>query len=164
MALPRKLIIKESIDFLETLRRTSKSHRVKTRILFLLLKHEGKYTNQKDLSTFLDVSESSVRRWAKVYSESGLEEMLKISNGGKRREVVTGDIHDALKIKLNDSNNPFQGYTDAVLWVEHKFNRKIKYNTLRTYMIKQFGSKLKSPRKSHYKKDPDAEAFFKKPI
>lgn len=164
MASARKLIIKESIGFLRTLRRSSKSHRVKTRILFLILKQEGKYNNQQDLSTFLNVSESSLRRWAKVYSESGLEEMLKISNGGKRREVVTCDIHDALKIKLNDSHNPLQGYTDAVLWVEHKFNRKIKYNTLRTYMIKQFGSKLKSPRKSHYKKDPDAEAFFKKPI
>lgn len=70
------------------------------------------YTNRHDLFTFLDESESSIRRWwAKVYSESGLEEMLEISNGGKRRDGVIADIHDALKMKQNDFNNPLQGYT-----------------------------------------------------
>ncbi|MEI6865281.1 hypothetical protein [Flavicella sp.] len=47
----------------------------------------------------LNVSESSIRRWAKVYCELGLETMLKISNGGKRRMVVTPDVHKGLEEK-----------------------------------------------------------------
>ncbi|MGY0408373.1 MAG: hypothetical protein ACWIPJ_08480 [Polaribacter sp.] len=38
----------------------------------------------------------------------------------------------------------------------------MKYNTLRTYLIRHFKTKIKVPRKSHYKKDDQAiEAFFK---
>ena len=39
--------------------------------------------------------------------------MLEISNGGKRREVITPVIHKILEEKLNDNENPFLGYKDA---------------------------------------------------
>ena len=38
----------------------------------------------------------------------------------------------------------------------------ISYTTLRNYMITNFKTKLKSPRKSHYKKDEQAIEAFKK--
>ena len=38
----------------------------------------------------------------------------------------------------------------------------MKYNTLRTYLIRHFGTKLRMPRKSHYKKDEQAIEAFKK--
>lgn len=162
MAILRILKIKESKSDLESLRKTSKSHRVKTRILFLLIKQSKQEMSQKNLALHLNVSESSLRRWAKVYSESGLESMLKISNGGKRRMVITPDIHASLASKLENSSDPLLGYNDALQWVETQFDRKFKYNTLRTYMKRHFGSKLKVPRKSHYKKDDKAIAVFKK--
>jgi transposase len=162
MALLRTFIVKESKDYLETLRKKSKSHRVKTRILFLLLKQSDQITKQSDLALHLNVSESSIRRWAKIYSESGLETMLKISNGGKRRMVVTPDIHIGLEEKLKNSSDPLLGYNDALAWVELHYGMRFKYNTLRTYMKRHFSSKLKIPRKSHYKKEEKAIAVFKK--
>jgi transposase len=139
MAILRVLHIKEFKSDLEILRKTSKSHRVKTRILFLLLKQSKQKISQEKLALQLNVSESSLRRWAKVYSESGLEEMLKISNGGKRRMVITPDVHAGLAIKLQNSSDSLLGYNDAFQWVEIQYGIKVKYNTLRTYMKRHFG-------------------------
>ncbi|MFQ3296275.1 MAG: transposase [Polaribacter sp.] len=139
MAILRVLHIKEFKSDLEILRKTSKSHRVKTRILFLLLKQSKQKMSQEKLALQLNVSESSLRRWAKVYSESGLEEMLKISNGGKRRMVITPDVHAGLAIKLQNSSDSLLGYNDAFQWVEIQYGIKFKYNTLRTYMKRHFG-------------------------
>lgn len=163
MALLRIFSVKEEKQYLETLRKSSKSHRVKTRILFLLLKQSGEISVQKELATYLNISESSLRRWAKVYSESGLEVLLKISNGGKRRMVVSPEVHQGLASKLNNSSDPLLGYTDAIAWVKEHYDITLKYNTLRTYMKRHFGTKLKVPRKSHYKKDEQAITVFKKP-
>ena len=162
MAILRLITVKQSKEELYTLRKKSKSHRVKTRILFLLLKQSNQTISQKNLALHLNVSESSLGRWAKVYSESGLESMLKISNGGKRRMVITSDVHKGLASKLQNSSDPLLGYNDALLWVETQYGKTFKYNTLRTYMIRHFGSKLKVPRKSNYKKEDKAITVFKK--
>ena len=105
---------------------------------------------------------STLKRWYKQYKEQGFSSFASMNMGGNKPSVVPDEIHQALKEKLHDSNNPLSGYRDAVLWIESGFGVKIKYQTLRKYMIKHFKCKLKSPRKSHYKKDEQAiEAFFK---
>ena len=85
-----------------------------------------------------------------------------MNSGGKRRETVPSSIHKAIKDKLNDSSAPLQGYNDAVLWIKQEFGYELKYHTVRAFMIRNFGSKLKIPRKSHYKKDEVAFEAFKK--
>ena len=55
-------------------------------------------------------------------------------------------------------------YTELLTWVEHEFKKKIKYNTLLKYSIKNFGSKIKVDRKSHIKKDEQALSTFKKTL
>lgn len=162
MAKKTVLEIKESKSELELLRKSNRSQREKTRILFLLLKLESRFTSQKALSEYLNISESTLRRWTNTYNELGLHGLLNIPLGGKRREVVTQTIAKGLKIKLEDSKAPLLGYHDAVNWVKQQYNVTIKYNTLRTYMKRHFGTKLKVPRKSHYKKDEQAIAVFKK--
>jgi len=52
----------------------------------------------------------------------------------------------------------------AQQWVRDNFGLEIKNNTLRTYLILHFKTKIKAPRKSHYKKDDQTiEAFLKLP-
>lgn len=162
MASKTKIDIKESKQELENLRKSKKTEREKTRILFLLLKLGSRFNSQKELSEYLHVSESTLRRWTNTYNEFGLDKLLTIPLGGKRREVITPSIHSALKLKLEDSTNCLLGYNDAVDWVYHHYGVQIKYNTLRTYMKRHFGTKLKIPRKSHYKKDKQAIEVFKK--
>ena len=157
-----EISIKEDLSFLKSLRNKDKNYRKKTRLQSLILTKEKKFKRRSDLAQYLGIGRSSLDRWTKVYEESGLEAMLSIESGGLRRSSQLESIHDKLKKKLENSHNPLLGYWDAVLWVEKNFGLKVEYNTLRTYMIRNFKTKLKSPRKSHYKKDEQALTVFKK--
>jgi len=88
--------------------------------------------------------------------------MLDIASGGLRKRSSLEVIHKELEDKLNNSRDPLLGYWGAVSWVRDNFGIEVKYNTLRTYLIRNFKTKLKSPRKSHYKKNEQAIEAFKK--
>jgi transposase len=154
--------IKEDLHELKALRNKEKNHRKKTRLQSLILTKENKFKRREDLAAHLGIGFASLNRWTKVYKESGLDTMLEISSGGVRKHSVLEPIHDELKDKLHDSGNPLLGYWDAVLWIKDNFGLEVKYNTIRTYLIRNFKTKLKSPRKSHYKKDEQALEAFKK--
>jgi len=157
-----KIEIKEDLDYLKELRKKENNHRLKTRIQSLILTKEEKFDRRLDLAIHLGVGIASLDRWTRVYKKSGLDTMLKISNGGARRNCVPKEVHEGLEEKVYDSDNPLLGYWDAVGWVKEKYDLNIKYNTLRTYLIRHFKTKLKEPRKSHYKKDKQAIQAFKK--
>jgi len=154
--------IKEDLDFLKQLQKKESNYRLKTRIQSLILTKENKFSRRIDLANHLGVGIASLDRWTRVYKKSGLDSMLTISNGGKRRNSVPKEVHDGLAKRVYDSNSPFLGYWDAVLWVAKTYGIEMKYNTLRTYLIRNFKTKLKEPRRSHYKKDEQAIEAFKK--
>lgn len=154
--------LNESLIELEELRKKQTNHRLEKRLLFLILKDEQKYSTRENLADYLNINEGTLRVWSKIYIESGLDSLLKISSGGSRHHKVPQSIHKELELKLKDSLNPLLGYNDAVRWVKQEFGIEIAYNTLRTYMKRNFGTKLKVPRKSHYKKDEQAIEVFKK--
>ena len=79
-----------------------------------------------------------------------------------RSRIITPEIHKGLEVKVNSSTDPFLGYWDAQNWVNQTYGIDVKYHLLRQYLINHFKTKLKSPRKSHYKKDADAEKAFLK--
>lgn len=157
-----KIEIKESLPTLKSQHKKEKCYKKRLRLLSLILTKEKRFSRRVDLAESLGINIDTLNIWTKKYKEFGLEELLSINSGGKRREAVPKSIHKGIENKLNDSNAPLQGYTDAVSWVQQEFGYQIKYHTLRAFMIKNFGSKLKIPRKSHYKKDEVAFETFKK--
>lgn len=164
MGRPSKIKIQENADLLQKLYRKENDHRIRSRIRCLILIKDKKFASQKQLSHHLGVDHATVKRWLKQYREEGLKSLTTMNSGGKRRGVISAEIHQSLEKKVNDSNNPFLGYWDAVLWIKKEHGLEVKYNTLRSYLIRHFKTKLKSPRKSHYKKDEQAiEAFLKTP-
>ncbi|MCL5126869.1 hypothetical protein [Algibacter sp. L4_22] len=80
----------------------------------------------------------------------------------KKSKIITKEIHDGLSKRLNSNAHGFLGYWDAQQWVLSQYNVDVKYHLLRQYLIKHFKTKLKSPRKSHYKKDDQAVNTFLK--
>ncbi len=90
--------------------------------------------------------------------------MINSTSGGKHHLVVSPEIKESLREKLNNSKEPLQGYSDAVVWVKSKHDIDVNYHTLRSFMIVNFGTKLKQLRKSHYKKDEQAFGAFKKKL
>ena len=157
-----EITIKESLLDLKIQHRKEKRAKQKARIMSLILTKESQFSRRSDLAKFLGVNSSTLVEWTNKYKESGLKGMLEVNSGGKRRETVPKSLHKKIEDKLNDSTAPLQGYTDAVLWIQQEFGYEIKYHTIRAFMIRNFGSKLKTPRKSHYKKDEVAFETFKK--
>jgi transposase len=156
------IIIKESAKELKELYKKESNPKLKLRLKCLIYTKEKKHKTQSILATHLGIDYSSLKRWLKLYKEEGLASYLKIKSGGNRVSIITQDIHQKLKTKLHDSSNPLKGYWEAQQWIKDSFGLDIKYNTIRTYLIRHFKTKIKVPRKSHYKKDEQAiEAFFK---
>ncbi len=162
MGRPSKIEIKETVESLQKLYGKEKDYRIRARLKCLILTKTQKFSSQRKLANHLSVDYATVKRWLKQYREEGLQSLTKMNSGGKRKSIISEELHQALDKKVNDSNEPFLGYWEAVLWVKNEYNLDIKYNTLRTYLIRHFNTKLKSPRKSHYKKDDQViEAFLK---
>ncbi|MCF6296721.1 MAG: transposase [Flavobacteriaceae bacterium] len=126
------------------------------------LTQENKFETRLELSKYLGVDLKTLYVWTKLYQSQGIEALLKSTSGGKHRKVVSNSLKKLLGEKLNDNTSPLQGYTDAVLWVKEELGVQVNYQTLRSFMITNFGCKLKVPRKSHYKKDEVVFEAFKK--
>jgi len=154
--------ISESVSELKHFRSQTNNYRVKARIQSLILTKEKRFTSSEYLANHLGIDVATLRRWKAKYLESGLEEFLKIRNGGKRYSHVSSDLHEALLQKAHNSEDPFMSYIEAVQWVKEHHDQTIKYTTLRSYLVDNFKTKVKKPRKSHYKKDEQAIAAFKK--
>lgn len=154
--------IKECIEDLESLLKSNRNFKIQQRIQSLIYTKKGKFITQKELSDFLDIDYATLKRWLKKYKEQGLDALLKLESGGNYKGVVSEQLHQALEQKLNDSKSPLLGYWHAVEWVKENHGQDIHYQTLRGYLIRHFQSKKKHPRKSHYKKDEQALAVFKK--
>jgi transposase len=154
--------IKESLPELKELYRNENNYKIRTRIQSLILTKEGKFKKRTDLANHLSIDYATLKRWVKQYSDHGLKHFLKIKSGGARRYLIDAQTHQLLESKLNESKDPLLGYFDAVIWLKSEHHISIKYHTLRAYMIRHFKTKLKHPRKSHYKKDEQAIEAFKK--
>ena len=154
--------IKEDIKTLNLLYQKNRNFKIKRRIKSLILTKENKFKTRKQLANYLGVNEKTLYVWTKTYQRDGINAMLIMSGGGKRRQKISDNLKIEIEKKLNDSTSPLQGYTFAVEWIREEFGIEINYHTLRSFMISNFGTKLKQPRKSHYKKDEKAFVAFKK--
>jgi len=157
-----KITVIEDAESLRNLLHSSRNFKVKLKIRSLILLQSNTYKRQKDIANHLGIGYSTIKSWYKNYSENGIDAFLEIKAKGKPKSLIPKEVHEALKQKVNTSENPLLGYWDAVAWIRKEFSLELKYSTVRKYLITNFGTKLKAPRKSHYKKDEQAiEAFFK---
>lgn len=153
--------INESLSGLKTLRLKQSTLAKQKRIDCLIHIKTCKFETRQELANYLGVHIRTQERWLTKYREQGIASLLTDEPKNRTSKIITPQIHGALGAKVSSYDSPFLGYWDAQQWVEDTFNVKIKYHWLRKYLITHFKTKLKSPRKSHYKKDGQAiEAFF----
>ncbi len=158
------IIVKESKVELESLRKKQTSLAMERRVLWLLQFKSKKDSKREETASKVNISLSTQERWIKLYMNKGIEKFLISNKNNHKSNIITDEIHLALKVRMNSSESPLLGYWDAVEWINEEFGVEIKYHWLRKYLISHFKTKLKSPRKSHYKKDEQAiEAFLKTP-
>ncbi len=159
---PVLLTIKESLTELKKLRPKQPTLSKQKRIDCLIHLKTSKFKTRQELANYLGVHIRTQERWLIKYRKQGLALYLTDIPKTKTSKIITPEIHEALAAKVNSSESPFLGYWEAQQWVKDTFDIEIKYHWIRKYLVTHFKTKLKSPRRSHYKKDEQAiEAFLK---
>lgn len=154
--------ILESIDYLNSQKSKVDNYKSSKKLDCLILLKSGDYTDLKDLSDDLGISLSTVRRWLNKYRSQGLNVYLEKYRRKRTSSIITSEIHDGLKSRLEDPLDSFKGFWDAQQWVKDTYGVEVNYKTLWSYITDKLGGRIKVPRKSNIKKDKEAEAeFFK---
>lgn len=156
------LVITETVETLKKSRNRQKSLGARRRIECLLLLKIGKYPTQEKVASHLGVRRQTLVKWLKAYREGGISAMLPSGKRNRSSKIFTPETHQALCEKMSDTLSPLSGYLDAQRWLRETHGVEVKYHWLRKYLIKHFKTKLKTPRKSHIKKDGKAVAAFLK--
>lgn len=162
MATARIVKIKESFKELDTLQKQESKTQYIKRIFWLKKLKEKHFKTRKELSDYIGISRKTQERWINKYLSGGIAGLLSDVPKEIRSRIITREIHEGLSERVHDSEKPFLGYWDAQQWVKEEFGVSVKYHLLRYYLIQHFNTKLKSPRKSHYKKDEAAVNDFLK--
>ena len=151
------LDITESIPELQKILVKQQSLKEEKRVRCLIEIKSAKFVTRQELADYLGVHIRTMERWINNYKSGGIVEMLQDKPKIKQSKIITPIIHQGLEQKVNDPHNPFLGYWDAQNWVKQEYGVEIKYQRIREYLIQHFKTKTKSPRKSHVKKDKQAE-------
>ena len=158
------MIIKESLECLYRLRNKSTNNMITQRLEMLIecKKHEKDGISKEDLCRLVGCCGQSVVKWREAYAKGGIEMLTSHQRKPNRQPILNEQERKSLEAKLRDADNPCIGYAELVDWVEDNLGKKMKYITLYCYARRNFGTKIKTPRKSHAKKDASAAEDFKK--
>ena len=158
------LDITETVLELKKLLAKQRTLKTEKRLKGLLAIKSSKFETRQGVVDYLGVHIRTLERWIKNYKTGGIDQMLMDKPKNKTSKIITPVIHNGLSQRVNDAHKPFLGYWDAQDWVKQEYGVDVKYQRIREYLIQHFKTKLKTPRKSHYKKDEQAEkAFLKTP-
>ena len=157
-----QLEVKELTEELTKLKKAQVSLQYEKRVIALQKIKSSAFGTRQELADYLGVGKRTLERWITKYSREGIEGYLTVKPRRKGSKIITLEIHEGLKQRVNDPHNSFLGYWDAQQWVKQEFGVNVKYHWLRKYLINTFGTKVKSPRKSHVKKDKEAQKSFLK--
>lgn len=161
MAKKASIKVRESIEELKNVLRKQSNIKSRQRLNALIESKKQPQRSRKELAQYLGIGKRTLETWLSIYKHEGIEGIIKVKPRRKGSKIITDEIHEALRQRVQSKDNPFLGYWDAHQWVTEKFGIEISYYWLRRYLIDRFGTKVKSTRKSHIKKDEQAVAFFK---
>jgi len=154
--------ILESLDYLKSLRGKVDNYRSSKRLDCLILLHSNDYNRLEDLASELKVNVTTIRRWLNKYKNEGILLFLKKDTRNRSSSIITAEIHEGLKKRLEDPENSFNGFWDAQQWVKQTYGVEVNYKSLWSHITQKLNGRLKIPRKSNIKKDSEASVeFFK---
>lgn len=158
------LDITESLSELKSLASKQQTLKGEKRVKSLIYIKANKFQTRQEVSDFLGVHIRTLERWVHNYKSGGIDQRIYDKPKNKQSKIITPEIHKGLEQRVHDPKNPFLGYWEAQDWVNETYGVDVKYQRIREYLKQHFKTKLKAPRKSHYKKDAEAEeAFLKTP-
>jgi len=139
--------VKESVNKLNALltRHPSTFHlRIK---MLLIIKKSRIPLSKLELAQQVGVNHNTIQKWRNTYITGGLTALLKNTQGGKRREVITASLHRIIRKRLLDPHQPFKGYQELKKWLDANYTTDIKYVTLNAYIKKHLSVELEQAQK-----------------
>ena len=134
MGLQSNLVVKERLSELKKLQHKQRDIKSEKRILCLILIKQKKFKTQSELADYLGVCRQTLVGWLTKYRKSGVSNIVIKPTRNKKSKIITSKIHQGLKKKLENSNNPLLGYWDAQNWVFEEFGVQVQYHWLRQYL------------------------------
>jgi len=157
-----KIIIKETIEELQILLKKEKNIRNVKRLNCLLFIKESKFLTRQELSDYLGHHLRTIERWLNRYQSGGIQGLFYPESRNSAPTAIPIEVQKGLAEQVADCDKGFASYVQAQQWISDTYSVDIEYNTVRQHLIKYHRTKIKSPRKSHIKKDEQAvEAFLK---
>lgn len=130
-----------------------KKERLQT--LKLLLETELSYAEVADI---VGKAPSSVKKWAAMFREGGLAQLLVRGNGGGRKPMMSTEVREELLEQLRVGK--FRTAGQIQHWLAEKHNLKYGKGSI-YYVLGKLGGRLKVPRPSHEKKDEVKGEIFR---
>jgi transposase len=163
MALAKFILVKESEQELKLLMRKQPIH-LKNRIqMLLVLKNSEVLLSKEALSKILKINHNTAQKWRTSYSKNGLEGLLSDGRIGFKPSLISADLHQAIEKRLHSPKDAFTSYIDLIQWITDNYmSQGINYQTINSYVKRNFGAKIKVARKSHVNKNEPAVDAFKK--
>ena len=162
MANALSITVKETLKELKHLLKISPAHHSCKIRMLIEIKKSDVSLSKNELADRIGVNHNSIQTWRTKYKNEGIKGLLKDGRVGFKPSIVTSTAHKKIGIKLSSPEAAFTSYKQLHEWVEKHLIKGVNYNSLRHYVKRHFGAKLKVPRKSHIRKDKEAVATFKK--
>lgn len=121
----------------------------------LLLESEKSYA---EVASITGKAPSSIKGWAKLFREGGLEALLRRGNGGGRKSKMPQKVEKELEEKLR--NGTFRTAGQILSWLKNEHQLEYGKGSI-YYVLGKLGGRLKVPRPCHQKKDPIKEVEFR---
>jgi len=158
------LKITESLKELKTKLKAQRKSKNIDRIRSLIFIKEKKFETRQELASVLGYHIRTMERWLASYREGGITKMIIPDVLERDPHIIAPRIHKGLSKRAYNGHIGFKSYVEAQHWANQQYNAQVEYHTLRVYLTKHFKTRIKSPRKSHIKKDEKAvDAFLKTP-
>lgn len=122
----------------------------------------GKVETITKAAELLGVHRITVQRWWKKYKQGGLKQLLKKSPKTGRPPAIPHEVIQGIEKQLSREQEGFTSYKEIQNWVKNQYQLDLKYSTLHHQVYSRMKAKLKVPRPSSIKKDPQASSDFKK--
>ena len=165
MALPKQIIVKETLSELKDFqRKASPLIATRLRILIEFKKNEKTGISKRAVSENTGINHNSVLKWRNIYLEKGIKPFFIHGRIGFKKSVIDEISHKAIEKKLKDPKNGLRGYKELREWVATTLELEVQYTTLVKYVIRHFGTKIKVARKSHVNKNDASVVAFKKTL
>jgi putative transposase len=153
--------IKESIEKLEFMMGVEKRLKIWRRIKALHLIKSGLADTRAKIGKLVNVTGKTVGEWLTIYESKGLDEYLTIHTHSNNLPIITGEVLKSLKLELSKPEG-FKSYKDIQKWLKVEFHLEVPYSTVYATVRYRLKAKLKVPRPSNAKADPEKQEQFKR--